>query len=480
MRAIVGHTCMSFVVAASLLGAAACNEHHERMAQLQDTGASAEDSGVSGNDDDAALDAGADAGGSADSGSGTDAGGTGGVGGVGGGGGSGGGSLQPCAKTDDNASGDLELITLSTACVAADGDASSSSLTPDGRYVMFESDAADFVSGDLNGFSDVFLFELETRTIELISKRFDGDEPSMGHAWRPVVSDDARYVVFTGYSYELTSPAPDDGFWVYLRDRVAGTTRQLGANYACAYWVDMSGDGAFIVAEGDTRCDGGHEDGDFDSAVEYLMPSGVMRQLEIEGSADNYRPVLSRDGRFIVWGSRPPMTRGGLASQLHVFDRDSQQVETLPMLGFHYSSIAISDDGNFVAYAHNQQVHRYDRGAMALTLVSKDGSGAPGDGFSEEVSMSGDGRLIVFRSRATNLISDDTNEVADIFLYDASTDGLELLSVAPSGAAADGDSRTPNISGDGSKVSFASKARNLLPAAINGNYQLYVRTLALD
>lgn len=388
--------------------------------------------------------------------------------------------MQPCAKTDDNAAGELELITLSTGCTAADGDAWSSSMTPNGRYVVFESDAADLISGDLNGFNDIFLYDFETRTIELISKRFGGDEPGMGHAWQPVVSDDARYVVFTGYSFELTWPPPQDGFWVYVRDRVAGTTQQLDANYACAYWVDMSGNGAFIVAEGNTRCDGGREDDDFDSAVEYRMPGGDMRQLEVEGSADNYRPALSRDGRFIVWASRPPMTRGGLSSQLQVFDRTTEAVETLPMLGFHYSSIAISDDGNFIAYAHNQQVYRYDCGAMELTLVSKDSSGVPGDDFSEEVSMSGDGRLIVFRSTATNLIPGDTNEAADIFLYDVSTDGLERLSVTPSGVQADGDSRKPTISGDGSKVSFASKARNLLPAATQGNYQLYMRTLSPD
>lgn len=94
--------------------------------------------------------------------------------------------------------------------------------------------------------------------------------------------------------------------------------------------------------------------------------------------------------------------------------------------------------------------------------------------------MSGDGRLIVFRSTATNLIPGDTNEAADIFLYDVSTDGLERLSVTPSGVQADGDSRKPTISGDGSKVSFASKARNLLPAATQGNYQLYMRTLSPD
>src|SRR5689334_4602260 len=48
---------------------------------------------------------------------------------------------QPCEKNADNASDVLELVSLSTECTASDGDAAFSRLTPDGRYLVFESSA---------------------------------------------------------------------------------------------------------------------------------------------------------------------------------------------------------------------------------------------------------------------------------------------------------------------------------------------------
>jgi Tol biopolymer transport system component len=382
--------------------------------------------------------------------------------------------------TDEFAAGGLELVTLSAACGAADGDATFSRLTHDGRYLVFDSDAADLVPNDTNGSRDVFLLDLESRSLELISKRVGSNEPARGFSYLPDVSDDGRYVVFTADSFELSSPAPTEGgIWAYVRDRTTETTELLPADYACAYNVDISGAGAWLVVEGYTRCDGGFDDGDFNSVFEHDLISDDMRRLGAD-SGDNYQPVISRDGRFIAWASRPAMSRGTPASQLQIFDREMGTVETLPFLAFHYESLAISDAGDVIAFAENQQVYRYDRGTEEMTLVSKDEMGAAGDAWSEQVAMSGDGRRIVFRSRATNLVPDDGNGVADILLYDASSDTLDRLSVAPDGAEADGDSKYPDISGDGLKVSFASKARNLLPAATNGNYQLYVQTLAVD
>ena len=62
----------------------------------------------------------------------------------------------------------------------------------------------------------------------------------------------------------------------------------------------------------------------------------------------------------------------------------------------------------------------------------------------------------------------------DVFMYDAELDSLERVSVAPDGTEADGESQRPDISSDGKRVSFISKARNLLPAATSGDWQVYV------
>lgn len=392
--------------------------------------------------------------------------------------GAGGEAPRICARNSENTDGPLELVTLSTDCAAADGDAAFSRLTPDGRYVVFDSDAHDLVPNDLNGISDGFLFDLEARTLELISKKYGGEGPANGLTFLLVPSDDARYIAFTSYTYELTATPPPGGIWVYLRDRQSGTTRRFTADYACTYWLDMSGDAAFLVAEGFTNCQGGLEAKDHDSAIEYDRVGGTQRHLGITNDGgDNYRPALTRDGRYTLWAIRPPATRGQMTSRLRLYDRVAQTTETLPMYGFHFGSTDISDSGNVIAFAQNQQVYLYDREQDQLTVASKNAAAVVGDGYSSQVSLSGDGRRLVFRSAAKNLVEGDTNGVPDIFLYDADTAAIERLSLAPDGTQADGDSQYPFISGDGSKVSFTSKARNLLPLATSGNFQLYLRTL---
>jgi hypothetical protein len=276
-------------------------------------------------------------------------------------------------------------------------------------------------------------------------------------------------------SYDLVSTRVTEGIWVYLHDRQTGTTRHYGADYACAYWLDMSGDGGLLVSEGFSNCQGALEDEDFDSVVEHDV-SGANRRIGTYGDlTDNYQPAISRDGRFLLWGTRPPGTRGEHVSRLQLYDRKADTTETLPLYAYHYGSTDISDDGDIIAFASNGQIYRYLRESDQLTLVSADPDGAEGDDSSEQVSISGDGRRFVFRSQASNLVPGDTNGVADIFLFDADSASIERLSVAADGTQADEESNYPWIAGDGSRVSFSSKARTLSKLSQAGNFQTYVR-----
>jgi Tol biopolymer transport system component len=383
------------------------------------------------------------------------------------------GGAPPC----DLEQGDLELVTVTARCSAADGDAEFPRLTPDGRYVTFNSDAGDLVPNDRNGVSDAFLFDRETKTIELVSKAYGADGPSSGYGFTPVPSNDARYVLFTGMSYDLTATAPPEGLRPYLRDRKAGTTEWLSGEYACAYTLDLSGDGRFAVVEGFTNCQGALNADDYQSVVEYDLEAGTQRERGETGVGDNYAPAISRDGRFVLWATRPPMTRGQESSELLLYDRQTDSTETLPLKAFNFESTDISDDGAFVAFSSNGQVYRYERASDSLVLLSSDEAGNPGDDASFQVSMSSDGERLAFQSSATNLVPDDTNQVADIFVYDSRAKRVVRVSVANDGEEADDDSNYPRISAAGAHVTFVSKARNLSKFAPQGNFQVYVRSL---
>lgn len=105
-------------------------------------------------------------------------------------------------------------------------------------------------------------------------------------------------------------------------------------------------------------------------------------------------------------------------------------------------------------------------------LVSIDYTGtAVGNGASGQASISGDGRLVVFSSEATNLLGPglDTNGVADVFVRDLSAHQTIRISSPSAGGQADGPSRNPIISPNGRYVVFESLATNLSQAPLDTN-----------
>jgi hypothetical protein len=82
--------------------------------------------------------------------------------------------------------------------------------------------------------------------------------------------------------------------------------------------------------------------------------------------------------------------------------------------------------------------------AQVTTRVDVDSTGAEANGPTTPTSTqtSADGRYVVFASKATNLVSGDTNGVADVFVHDRQTGTTERVSVSSLGVQADGDCTT--------------------------------------
>jgi Tol biopolymer transport system component len=108
--------------------------------------------------------------------------------------------------------------------------------------------------------------------------------------------------------------------------------------------------------------------------------------------------------------------------------------------------------------------------AQGTARVSVDSSGVEGDSYSTYASISSDGTIVVFSSRAANLISNDTNGCEDVFLHDRSTGAAERVSVDSSGVEGNGDSGLfqSSVSADGLVIAFESFASNLVSGDTNG------------
>ena len=166
----------------------------------------------------------------------------------------------------------------------------------------------------------------------------------------------------------------------------------------------------------------------------------------------------------------------------------------------HHSPPRISDDGRFVvfdSFADNLvandtnlsgDIFVHDRVSGGTVRVSVSSSGAEADSSSEWPDISADGRLVAFHSFASNLVANDANASADIFVHDRDPDGngtfdegngvTTRLSVDANGAEGDGHSFSPYFSGDGRLVSFHSKAGNLVSGDSNKAFDVFVHDRA--
>jgi len=113
--------------------------------------------------------------------------------------------------------------------------------------------------------------------------------------------------------------------------------------------------------------------------------------------------------------------------------------------------------------------------ADTTELVSVASDGTQGNGNSWTNAISADGRHVVFYSLASNLVSDDTNGVWDMFVHDTVTGETERVSVASDETQGDGDTWLAAVSGDGRYVAFTSASTNLVAGDTNGKWDVFVR-----
>src|SRR5688572_30608155 len=114
------------------------------------------------------------------------------------------------------------------------------------------------------------------------------------------------------------------------------------------------------------------------------------------------------------------------------------------------------------------------QGGGATARVSLSPAGEQGNGHSVVATLSADGRYVVFNSLASNLVPSDTNGRSDIFIRDRITSQTTRVSVSSGGEAGNGDSHWPAISADGRFVGFLSSASNLVSGDTNGVADIFV------
>lgn len=329
------------------------------------------------------------------------------------------------------------------------------------------------------------------------------------------VSANGRFVSFTiDLGLQPGCCASEGDVWVYDRrkgkgERISGGPRDTDWNFDGS----ISGDGRYVAFVSDSddlvkrKTDGGKRpQSNLDIFVYDRRRDRtqlVSRDRGRRSDRRNISPVISADGRYVAFVSNSDNLGTGdraiKSSRRHyvfVFDRKTKRTELVSkgsdgeLPDSDAWEPAISADGRYVTYyskARNlagehpkarYDVYRHDRETGTTELVSLDATGTgPGDGSSTNPDISADGSRISFQSVAGDLVAGDANGFADIFVRDLESGTTELVSVGEEGA--DGPAaRVSSISADGGHVAFAS-ALSAEAGADDEDTQVFRRDLEL-
>jgi WD40 repeat protein len=348
----------------------------------------------------------------------------------------------------DRLNGTTERVSVDSAGNAGRGDSLWSSISADGRFVVFQSVAPNLVANDNNNQSDVFVHDRQGGSTECMSVTPSGATGAFRSEYASI-SADGRFVSFSSAAYDLVAGDTNSASDAFVRDRQAGTTERVSvdstgaeANGSSDYVTALSADGNLVafsssasnLAPGDTN--------NLEDVFVRDRQAGTTERVSVdsngnEGSDRSMWPSVSADGRYVAFYSGAYL--GGHDNNLY-------------------------DD-----------VYVRDRQNQVTTLMSVDDAGKVGNYESYGASISANGRYVAFISKASNLVPGDTNGWHDAFLRDRLLSTTTRVSVDSSGAQGNGETYGVAISADGRFFVFESDSSNLVPNDANSRIDVFVR-----
>lgn len=294
---------------------------------------------------------------------------------------------------EDLVTGVIELVSQSSREVRGNGDSFVAKVNADGRYVAFMSQSTNLVAGDTNGRADVYVRDRLTGTTERVSVSSAGVQGNRDSAPGPTLSADGRYVSFTSDASNLVPGDTNATADAFVRDRTARTTERISVG-----------------------------------------PKGEQVRDAVYWSS----AVVNADGRYVLFETRTALTSDDKNYNQDVYLRDRELGRTelisapdLKSYSSYASQASISDDGRYVALCtiepfdpadtFGRDVYVKDRatGAIAPANVTSDGEMTYGDCWSGMIS--GDGRYVAFADWGADLLKPEQwlpDLVHNVFLHE--------------------------------------------------------------
>lgn len=407
-----------------------------------------------------------------------------------------------------NPNANITRVSVSSSGVQANDHSTTPDISGDGRYIVFRSEATNLVPGQIPFFvRSIFVHDRLTCKTTLISVYANGTQ-SDGNAQNPSISNDGRYITFDS-SDDFTSQTTTFYNDVFVIDRLTRQSKLASVSSSgtiangSSTTPQISGDGRYVVYHsGAENLVSGDNNLRFDIFVHDLQTGETSRvsinTAGVQGNGDSYSPVISDDGNEIAFYSSASNLQAGDANNNNdVFVRDRQAGQTVQASAASNGDLAnawsaypaISGNGRLIAFRSDASNlvpddtnNTYDVFVRDLQTNQTQRVTLAYDGTQEAINsavspgaFSADGRFIVFEAYS-RLTSDDTNNFSDIFVRDLQNGQIALVSKTHNGASANQHSFRAAISADGQYITFLSKAWNLVPGDTNQYDDIFVTT----
>jgi len=349
----------------------------------------------------------------------------------------------------DRAQGQVERVSVSSD--GAQGNKASHhaggavTLSADGQVVAFYSSATNLVADDSNGQEDIFVRRRSTSTTERVSVAHNGAQAN-GASVAPSLSADGRFVAFQSQATNLVEGDSNSAADVFVRDRAAGTTERVcGAiqGNAASFSPAISGDGNLVAfMSSASNLVAGDSNGQLDIFI-CNRGSGTITRVSVasngvQGNGGSILPAISASGAVVAFKSLADnLVAGDRNNVVDVFAHDTTTGATerisVNNLGGDANDFSfppsVSSDGRYVAFGsfgtnivspdtnHSADVFVRDRLFNVTRSAHVNGQGEQANGSTPDAppAISGDGMLVAFVSFASNLDARDMNGQPDIF-----------------------------------------------------------------
>jgi Tol biopolymer transport system component len=231
-------------------------------------------------------------------------------------------------------------VSVDSAGNEGNGYSSGAAISGNGQFVAFASSSTNLVDNDENDATDIFVRDLVSGTTERLSVSTGGEEGNAGSSSLgspPSISADGRFVAFESSAANLVDDDTNDSDDIFVHDRESGTTDRVSVDadgnevFGTSYNPAISADGRFVAFVSTSSSLVPDDDNlSTDIFVKELATGAIERvsvsATGVEGNGGSFAPAISADGRFVAFASSASNLVPGDSNEetdLFVVDREA-------------------------------------------------------------------------------------------------------------------------------------------------------------